>query len=114
MSQAPGLDQHDEPEIHKSTEDRLVYMANQIAGFFASQGHEDRGVAAVADHLRSYWDPSMFRRIYAHLDSTGGEGLKPMSLQALKMLRQSAPGEVRAELERTGGRSGTEPGDDAG
>ncbi len=114
MSQAAGLDDQAEPEIHKSTEDRLVYMANQISDFFASQGHEDRAVAGVADHLRSYWDPSMFRRIFAHLDATGGAGLKPVPLQALAMLRESSPGSVRAELERTGGRSGREPGDDAG
>ncbi len=114
MSGNQALHEGDEPEIHKSTEQRLVYMANQISDFFISQGHEDRAIAATADHLRSYWDPTMFRRIYRHLDDAGGEGLKPISLKALQKLRDSAPGDVRAELEREGGRSGREPGDDAG
>jgi hypothetical protein len=38
--------------------DKLVYMANQIGKFFASQG-EDQAVAGIANHLRKYWDPRM-------------------------------------------------------
>jgi FdhD protein len=34
--------------------DKLVYMANQIGKFFASQG-EDQAVAGIANHLRKYW-----------------------------------------------------------
>ena len=114
MSQAPGLDDQDEPHIHVTTEQKLVYMANQIADFFASQGHEDRAVASTADHLRSFWDPTMMRRIFVHLHETGGQGLKPVALKAVGLLRDSTPGSIRDELERTGARSGREPGDDAG
>ena len=106
-------DEH-EPQIHKSTTERLIYMANQIAGFFGSQGTEQSAVAGVADHIKSFWDPSMRRGIFAHLDATGGEGLKPIALQAVQHLREAAPGVVRAEVEAAGMRSGREPGNDAG
>lgn len=41
-----------------STDEKLIYMANQIAGFFAAQG-EHRAVAGIGDHLRKFWDPAM-------------------------------------------------------
>ena len=34
----------------------LVYMANQIATFFASQPRENQA-GRVADHLRDFWEP---------------------------------------------------------
>ena len=114
MSHGPLPGGGDEPQIHVTTETKLVYMANQIADFFASQGHEERAVAGVADHLKSFWDPSMMRRMFAHFDETGGGGLKPVAFKAVQALRDSSPGSIRAELARTGGHSGREPGDDAG
>ena len=41
-----------------STTDRLVYMAHQIARNLASLG-EAQAAEALADHLRSFWDPRM-------------------------------------------------------
>ena len=41
-----------------SSSDKLVYMANQIAKFFESQG-PDKAVAGTADHLKKFWDPRM-------------------------------------------------------
>ena len=41
-----------------SSPDRLVYMANQIGKFFASQGR-DKAVPGIADHIRKFWDPRM-------------------------------------------------------
>jgi formate dehydrogenase subunit delta len=64
--------------------DRLIYMANQIGKYFASQhGHDP--VAGIADHLRKFWDPSMRRAIMAHADQ-GGAGLDPLVLQAVRAL----------------------------
>ena len=103
-----------EPQIHVSTTQKLVYMANQISQFFASQGRDEKAVAGTADHIKSFWDPSMLRGIFAHLDQTGGQGLSPVALRALQMLRQSAPGTIRAELVREGQKSARGPGDDAG
>jgi formate dehydrogenase subunit delta len=64
--------------------DKLVYMANQIAKFFAHQG-EDKAVAGVADHLEKFWDPRMRAAIVAHLDA-GGNGLDPLVREAIKKL----------------------------
>lgn len=68
--------------------DKLAYMANQMAKFFAHQGPE-RGAEAVAQHIRRYWDPRMRTAILAHLAS-GGEGLDPISLAAVQQLQQPA------------------------
>ena len=71
-----------------NTDDRLVYMANQIGKFFQSQGH-DQAVAGVADHIRKFWDPRMRKAIFAHLDA-GGTGLDPNVLEALTTLQKKA------------------------
>jgi formate dehydrogenase subunit delta len=68
-----------------STEDRLVYMANQIGKFFQSQGH-DKEVSGVAEHIRKFWDPRMRKGIFEHLD-TGGAGLDPNVREAIASLK---------------------------
>jgi formate dehydrogenase subunit delta len=65
--------------------DKLVYMANQIGKFFASQG-PGKAVAGVADHLARFWDPRMRAAIIAHLDA-GGVGLDPPVREAVDKLR---------------------------
>jgi formate dehydrogenase subunit delta len=65
--------------------DKLVYMANQIGKFFASQG-DDQAVAGIVDHLRKYWDPRMRSTIVDHIDH-GGHGLEPLARQAVERLR---------------------------
>jgi len=74
--------------------DKLVYMANQIGKFFASQGH-DKAVAGVADHLARFWDPRMRAAIIAHLDADGS-GLDPPVREAVDKLRatQSRKSEI--------------------
>ena len=104
----------DEPRIHQSNTGKLVYMANQIARFFVSQGDEEHAIAGTADHIRSFWTPVMLREIFAHLDTAGGEGLAPVSLGAIRRLRQVSPGAIRAELAEAGMPSGRDPGNDAG
>jgi formate dehydrogenase subunit delta len=64
--------------------DRLVYMANQIGTFFASQ-HGTDPAAGVTDHLRKFWDPRMRKAIVAHAQQ-GGAGLHPIVLQAVRAL----------------------------
>ena len=68
--------------------DRLVYMANQIGTYFASQ-HGHYPVAGIADHLQKFWDPSMRRAIVAHVDH-GGAGLDPLVLKAVRILTTPA------------------------
>ena len=69
------------------TEQRLVYMANQIATFFRSVPHEE-AVAATADHLRKFWDPRMRRQIASQLQS-GGEGLSDIARAAVARLLEA-------------------------
>jgi formate dehydrogenase subunit delta len=68
--------------------DRLVYMANQIGKFFESQGH-DKAVPGIAEHIHKFWDPRMRKMIFAHLDA-GGAGLAPNVLEALTKLKDTS------------------------
>ncbi len=72
-----------------SSSDKLVYMANQIGKFFASQGH-DAAVAGVATHIAKFWDPRMRAQIFAHLREHGGAGLDPDVKEAIESLAQKA------------------------
>jgi formate dehydrogenase subunit delta len=66
--------------------DRLVYMANQIGRFFATQG-PDEAVAGTADHIEKFWDPRMRATILAHV-AAGGAGLEPLVREAIGRLKQ--------------------------
>ena len=70
--------------------DKLVYMANQISKFFASQGSE-QAVAGTANHIRQFWDPRMRAQIYAHL-AAGGKGLEPVARAAIEQLSEAEKG----------------------
>jgi formate dehydrogenase subunit delta len=80
MSRA-GPDDH----ITTTPAERLVYMANQIAGFFASQGGD--AAAGAAQHIADFWDPRMRAQIRAHL-ADGGEGLAPVARAAVAALKR--------------------------
>jgi formate dehydrogenase subunit delta len=67
--------------------DKLIYMANQIGKFFASQG-KDQAVAGTADHIKKFWDPRMRATILAHLQA-GGQGLDPVVRTALERLAKA-------------------------
>ena len=75
-------------EIHTTPDQRLVMMANQIAKAFAPQG-EARAVAKTAEHIKAFWDPRMRRKIDEHVLS-GGAGLEPYALTALRQLMAGA------------------------
>jgi formate dehydrogenase subunit delta len=64
-------------------------MANQIGDFFKAQGDAE-APAAIADHLKKFWDPGMRADIVAHLEK-GGEGLRPVVRKALELLRPAKP-----------------------
>jgi formate dehydrogenase subunit delta len=57
------------------SEDKLVYMANQIATFFASKP-EPEAAAGVADHINKFWEPRMRAQLLRVL-AEGGAGLSP-------------------------------------
>ena len=69
-----------------TTDEKLVYMANQIARNFARMGGP-KAAAATADHLARYWDPGMRTRIFQLLD-TPGCGLDATAAEAVRRLRQ--------------------------
>jgi formate dehydrogenase subunit delta len=65
------------------TEERLVYMANQIAREFAAAG--EGAAAATADHIAKFWDPRMRGRILA--GDPRQLGLSEIAADAFKLLR---------------------------
>jgi formate dehydrogenase subunit delta len=69
--------------------DKLVYMANQIGKFFASQGGDP--AAGTAEHIRKFWDPRMRKAIYAYVDG-GGAGLDPPVKAAIDHLKAEVAG----------------------
>jgi formate dehydrogenase subunit delta len=71
--------------------DKLVYMANQIGQFFASQG-ADRAAAAIAEHISKFWDPRMRSAIIAYAKEDGGD-LSPNVLRAVKDLKEVSASE---------------------
>lgn len=65
-----------------STQDHLVYMANQIARNFAVRG-DDAAVAATADHIKLFWDP----RMIAAIKGCETAQLSPIAAQAVARLQ---------------------------
>lgn len=65
--------------------DRIARMANDIARFMESKP-EAEGVAGLAGHINDFWDPRMRRQLLALLDA-GGDGLRPLVVQARPMIR---------------------------
>ena len=67
------------------TEERLVYMANQIAREFAVMG-DGAAAAATADHIAKFWDPRMRGRILA--GDPQELGLSQIAASAFELLRE--------------------------
>jgi formate dehydrogenase subunit delta len=63
----------------------LVKMANEISYFFEGEAGKD-APAAVATHLRRYWEPRMRKDILTHYDLNAGEGLEEVALKAVAIL----------------------------
>jgi formate dehydrogenase subunit delta len=71
---------------------KLVKMANQIASFFAADPDRNAAVAAVASHLRRFWEPRMRAAILQQLDREGTAGMHELVAEALRQHRaQLAP-----------------------
>jgi formate dehydrogenase subunit delta len=61
-----------------------VRMANEIAAQFRHLSRE-AAAAAVAGHLRSFWDPRMREQLLDQV-AGGGEGLDPLVVDAVALL----------------------------
>jgi formate dehydrogenase subunit delta len=73
---------HDEPHA------KLIYMANQIAKFMESKPL-DQGIEGLAAHINDFWEPRMRRQLFEVLDA-GGQGLRPLVLDAAARIRRPA------------------------
>jgi formate dehydrogenase subunit delta len=71
------------------TDEKLIYMANQIAANFAAQG-EARAVPAIADHIKKFWDPEM-RRTFLALADKPETTLHPFARKAIEFLAEKQP-----------------------
>jgi formate dehydrogenase subunit delta len=68
--------------------DKITRMANDIAKFMESKPHAE-GVSLLASHINDFWEPRMRRQLFAILDQ-GGEGLRPLVLDAAAAIRRPA------------------------
>jgi formate dehydrogenase subunit delta len=71
-----------------SPDEKLVYMANQIADFFKAQG-EAKAVPAIADHLNKFWDPQM-REDFLRIAQNSEANLHELVRKALPLIRVPA------------------------
>jgi len=71
-----------------SPDEKLVYMANQIADFFRAQG-EAKAVPAIADHINKFWDPVM-REDFLRLSQDPGTELHDFVRKGLPLIRVPA------------------------
>jgi len=69
--------------------DKLVRMANQIAGFFAHEGR-DKAPASIADHIYKFWDPRMRKEIIEAVTAARVKNLDPLALVAVQRLAAEA------------------------
>ncbi|MDH2328499.1 formate dehydrogenase subunit delta [Cereibacter sp. SYSU M97828] len=65
--------------------EKLIHMANQIALFMESKPHAE-GVAGVAGHINDYWEPRMRRQFFSMI-AAGGEGFRPLVIEAAALIR---------------------------
>lgn len=68
--------------------DKIVRMANDIAKFMESKPHAE-GVSLLASHVNDFWEPRMRRQLFAVIDR-GGEGLRPLVMDAAGAIRRPA------------------------
>ena len=71
----------------RTTDEKLVYMANQIATFFESQAEGTRA-ERVAEHLRSFWEPRMRDKLFAMMDNGEADGLTPLARRGAEIWRE--------------------------
>lgn len=67
----------------------LIHMANKIGSFFESVPDHEEALRGITGHIQSFWAPRMRSQLLAHVDSTNGEGLTPIVLEAILANRNS-------------------------
>ena len=89
--------------------EKLIRMANQIAGFFRSYP-EDQALKGIHDHLVAYWTPSMRRELLSYAGQDDGK-LDPLVVKAMV---GTPSGKNPIEKEIAGPETVGELGSDAG
>ncbi len=64
--------------------DKLIRMANQIAGFFATQPGQNQA-ERVAAHLNDFWGPEMRAELKAHAAEDDSD-LAPLVRDAIPLI----------------------------
>jgi len=70
--------------------DLLIKMANEISEFFAGTGDEKEAAAAVANHLRRYWEPRMRAQMLSYYEQRQGAGLSDIAKAAVGQLHAAS------------------------
>jgi len=83
---SPNQTDHDETHIDQGIA-KIVRMANQIGTFFESKQDRAEGVHGIAEHINKFWEPRMRRHFFEVFDA-GGEGFKPIVLEAAAQIRR--------------------------
>jgi formate dehydrogenase subunit delta len=83
-------------------------MANDIAAFFRANPDHDAAVAAISNHIKSFWTPKMRRKLIADMNGVD-EPLDELSKEALLLLEEYPNFKPRQLPE-----GGSEGGGDAG
>ncbi len=83
-----------------STEERLVYMANQIARNFAIAG-DDKAALATADHIAMFWDPSMKARLFSP-ELKSSADLDPIARMAFDYLKLAGTPQPQSQATKFG------------
>lgn len=68
--------------------DKITRMANDIARFMETRGDAAQGLAA---HINDFWEPRMRRELFALL-AAGGQGLRPVVIEAAPLIRPAPAG----------------------
>jgi formate dehydrogenase subunit delta len=68
-----------------SSAQHLVDMANDIGDFFGAQPQPDSAIAAIANHMKSFWTHRMREKLIAH----GEEGLDELPREAVRFLAEN-------------------------
>jgi formate dehydrogenase subunit delta len=89
--------------------EKLIRMANQIAGFFRSYP-EDQALKGIHDHLVAFWTPGMRRALLSRASQGDGK-LDPLVVKAM-IAPQTAKNPIEKEV--AGPESVGELGSDAG
>jgi formate dehydrogenase subunit delta len=69
--------------------EKITHMANQIALFMESKPHAE-GVESLASHINDFWEPRMRRQFFELIDR-GGEGFRPLVIEASAKVRRPEP-----------------------